>query len=149
RGPGVPDPVWRVAVLAGIPSLRRRSHGRARVRSIARWRARRILPGHAGDLPARFHPRLHRDHLRGGADRRPGTAGHGTGPYLAGRDDRAEPADLLPDATIRIRALLPAWRHAPIGADQYHLQRRGALHPAADIAAGDCVSVSGADHLAA
>ena len=46
------------------------------------------------------------------------TAGHRHG--LVRRDDRHEPADLVPDAALRLRALLPAGR----GADRRSARRR-------------------------
>lgn len=89
--------------------------------SVAWRRARRVLPGNGGDLPARLYPRLYRDHLCGGADCRSGIAGHGPGPGMAGRDDRTEPADVLPDSAVRLCAVLPARGHPGLGTHQHHL----------------------------
>ena len=89
------------------------------------------------------------DHLRGGAHRRTDPAGHGTRPGVAGRADRREPADLVPDAAVRFRAVLPARRRPGGRRDLGHLPGCGALHRAPgadDVHPG---GAAGTRHLAA
>ena len=57
---------------------------------------------------AGLYSRLYRDHLRSGADCRPGSSRHGPRPRLAGNYDSAEPTNLIPHTAIRFCAFLPA-----------------------------------------
>ena len=95
-------------------------------------RHRRDVRGHADHVRARLLPRLHRDHLRGGADHRAGAAADGHQPDLARHHDGGEPADLVPDPALRLLALLPARRRAALGAHERNLPGRHPLrhHPA-------------------
>ena len=89
----------------------------------------RDVRGHADHVRARLLPRFHRDHLRGGADHRAGAAADGHQPDLARHHDGGEPADLVPDAPLRLLALLPARCGAANGPHQRHLSGCHPLRP--------------------
>ena len=110
---GVRDPARRLGVLAGVPRPRRRR----------RW-SQDALRGMPGGGSARCWSCMAVMFLLGffldffeivfvvvpivGA----GAAGHGRRPGLARRHDGGQPADQLPDAAVRLRAVLPARRGA-------------------------------------
>ena len=100
-------------------------------------------------VPARLLPRLHRDHLRGGADRGAGTAGHGAEPGLAGRHDGDEPADLLPHPALRIRPVLSARGGAGFDQDDGDLSRRDSLRDDPDYRPDPAGHVPGPGDMAA
>ncbi|MDW8478590.1 MAG: TRAP transporter large permease subunit [Xanthomonadales bacterium] len=135
-------------VQPGLPRPRRgRGGGRAAPRPAGR-RRRGPDRGDAAHVPARLRARLHRDRLRGGADRRPGTAGDGDRPGVARGADGDESPDLLPHPALRLRALLPA-RGGPLRtAHRRDLARGGTLRRAAAPRPRPAARLPGARHLA-
>ena len=136
---GVHHPAWRGHADGRVPRLRRRG-SRAGVPD--RPAGRLLGPvhhRHGGDLPARLLPRLHRDRRRRGADRGADPAGRSRRQRhrgLARRDDRPQHPDLVPDAAVRLRAVLSARRRAGHREDARHVQGRDRLHLPAACGAG-------------
>jgi hypothetical protein len=71
-----------------------------------------VPAGDAGALHPGLRARLPRDHLHRRPDRRPGDLWRLARPEMGHDHDRGEPADLVPDAALRLRAVLPARRGA-------------------------------------
>ena len=115
---GVHHPARRGDAHRRVPRLRRRGRG-ARVPDRAAGRVlHQVRRRHGGDLHPRLLPRLHRDRGRRGADHRADPARRHLGQRhrrLARRDDRRQHADVVPDAALRICAVLPARRRAARG----------------------------------
>jgi tripartite ATP-independent transporter DctM subunit len=84
-------------------------------------RLRRHAGGYGVDVRDGLLPRLHRDHLRRRSDRRYHALEDGARPGVARSDDRGEPADIVPDAAFRLRALLPARGRPALDHDHGHL----------------------------
>ena len=122
----------RADVLARLPGLRRRRPGARVPDRTAGRRVRSHAGRHAAHVPDGVLSRLHRDHVRGGAHRRPGAAAARPQPGVARDHDRGEPADLLPDPSVRVRPVLPAGGGAAGGDDGGHLPGHHPLrcHPA-------------------
>ena len=94
----------------------RGSHHRP-LRLPARRRERGHLVPDAADLRPRLLHRVDRDQLHRGAAVPAGVRLPGRRPGLAGDADLREPADLVPDAAVRLGAVLPARRRAAGGQD--------------------------------
>jgi tripartite ATP-independent transporter DctM subunit len=111
-----------------FPRLRRRGADRG----ILHHATRRCLCGDAAgdgrDLHPRLCPRLYRDHLRGRAHRRANPADDGSRSDLARHHDRHQSADLVPDAALRLRPVLPARRGPGKRPHGGHLPRRDTLY---------------------
>ena len=142
---GVHHSAWRGDADGGVPCVRRRGTGQGIPDQSAGRFLGAVRHRHGGDLHPRFLPRFHRDCSRGCAYRGPDST---DGPVcqhhggLARGHDRAQHPDVVPDAAIRLRAILPAWRRPRRGAHRADVQGRRAVHLLAAVGVGHCRSVS-------
>ena len=96
------------------------------------WGFHRDAYRHGGDVRPRLLPRLHRNRFRRGAHRRSDSASDGTQSDLAWRHDRRQPSNVVPDAALRVRAVLSSQRGAAQHHDNGHLSRRRPLRGHSD-----------------
>ncbi len=100
----------------------------------------------AGPVRAGLRARLPRDHLHRDPDRRAGDLRRRHGPEMGDDHDRGEPPDLVPDAALRLRAVLPARRGAGGGDDRADLSRRSPLRGDPGRRPGAALGLSGDRH---
>ncbi len=113
----------RAGVLAGVPRAARRKAGSGRLHADpGRHQCQHLVPDGA-DLRARLLHRMDRDLLHRGAAVPADLHQRQYRPGVAGNADLREPADVVPDAAVRLVAVLSARRGAAGDHHQRHLSR--------------------------
>ncbi len=100
----------------------------------------------AGTVRLGLRPGLPGDHLHRDPDRGARHLWWDAGPEMGDDHGRGEPADELPDAALRLRAVLSAGRGAAFGHDGAHLSRGAALRADPGDRPGHPVAVPGHRH---
>ena len=137
---GVHHPARRGDVDRRLPRVRRRGIGARFSDRLAGWVLDAIHHRHGGDFRPRLLSRFHRNRRGGGADCRADPAIRPIGQRhrrVAGRDDRLEHPNLVPDPALRVRPVLPARGGAGDCAHGVDVQRCDPLHRLAIVGPGD------------